>query len=583
MINSEKRNMIIALVFISFMLLPILGGFLNTAPTNPRAQFLLSAPTIDSPVDLTFENGTLGETIVWHPSDPNPSNYTVTRDGVVHKQGAWSGSSITVYLNHLYPEGFLDEPNEVPRTFVFVCTVFNEDEESASDEVLVNVIPDETAPDVKQPANITYEVGSFGHEILWNITETNPDFYNVSRYSNEPINNQSVIESGNWDGSNITVNVDGLNATRWYIYTLFVNDTLGHNTTSIVNVTVTFDLTPPTVISPGNILIEFGTLGEAVTWKAYDANPKNYSITVLIHYNNTFYGNLTNPLHAPANITSTTWEFTEPKGGSISVSLDNVYLGNYTFSILLFDDFDRNITDTINVTIYEDVRSPIIDGPESFSYEEGYTGHSLEWSAEETNPMYYNLTKDGDLIMSGIWRGENISTSVDGLAVGIYSYNISFIDFFNWTSFRVVELEVTPDAHLPLIQQVQPIQYFNTPTTNNLTVQAYVWDLNRIRNITVEWYVGDEESVTTIHMTLLENDFYSAPIGEFSHGAVVHFRVTATDNSSVNNVQETQLFVYTVTSLTFDILPPILTVVVLILGSLAVIIVLGLYFRTRTR
>jgi hypothetical protein len=565
------------------VLQPAIGGTLATdAPSQSKGYFVASI-SIDSPPDLTFENGSLNELVIWSPEAPNPKNYSITRDGELYREAPWSGSDLTVFLNHLYVEDLLDEPSEVPSDFEFNCTVFNDDDESAWDVVIVHVIPDEAAPIIEQPENITYEEGSFGHEIRWNITESNPDFFNMTRTSNEPTSNDTVILSDEWDGDNITINVDGLNASRWYIYTLFVNDTLGFNSTSSVNVTVVLDLTAPTVSDPETIEFEFGSIDQEIRWEAYDSNPKNYSITVWIRYNNTQYGNLTQPLHAPTNVSTSNWTFTEPEGGPIIYDLDYLFLGNYTFQILLFDINDMSVNNTINVTIYEDIRAPIIDSISEFDYEEGYTGYILNWSAEETNPRSYNLTRDGDVLLNGTWRGENITISVDGLDVGAYVYNLTLKDFFNQTSFAAVTLTVTPDAHVPLVNEVQALQSYATPSANNLTIQAYVWDLNRIRNITVEWHTGDETSTETVEMTLESNDFYSAHLGQFTHGVVVHFRVIATDNSSVRNVYDTGWQQYEITPMTQPGLPPAITVVVAILGGLSTIIVVSLYFRTRKR
>ncbi|MFW9862418.1 MAG: hypothetical protein ACFFET_09050, partial [Candidatus Thorarchaeota archaeon] len=484
MVSKRKQGIIVALVLTWLVLQPAIGGTLVSEFASRSQTYSVASISIDSPPDLTFENGSLNELIVWLPEAPNPKNYSVTRDGDVYREGIWTGGDITVFLNHLYVEDLLDEPSEVPSDFVFNCTVFNEDDESVWDIVIVHVIPDEAAPIIAQPENITYEEGSFGHEIRWNITEANPDFFNITRKSNEPTSNDTVLLSDKWDGDNITINVDGLNASRWYIYTLFVNDTLGYNSTSSVNVTVVMDLAAPTVTDPGEIEFEFGSVDQEIRWEAYDSNPKNYSISVWIRYNNTLYGNLTEPLHAPTNVSTSNWTFTEPEGGPIIYNLDYLYLGNYTFQILLFDDFDRSVNNTINVTIYEDVRAPIIDSINEFEYEEGYTGYSLNWSAEETNPRSYNLTRNGQVLLNGTWRGENISISVDGFEVGVYVYNLTLNDFFNQTSFAIVTLTVTPDAHHPLVSEVQGIQSYSTAWANNLTIQAYVWDLNRIRNIT---------------------------------------------------------------------------------------------------
>jgi hypothetical protein len=61
---------------------------------------LLSGPTIDSPSDVTYEEGTINHTITWTPMDDgNPANYTVHRDGVVFARGTWNGSTITISID----------------------------------------------------------------------------------------------------------------------------------------------------------------------------------------------------------------------------------------------------------------------------------------------------------------------------------------------------------------------------------------------------------------------------------------------------------------------------------------------------
>jgi hypothetical protein len=583
MVSKRTHSIIIALILTWLVLQPAIGGTLATDTPSQSKRYIVASISINSPPDLTFENGSLNELLVWSPDAPNPKNYSVTRDGDVYREGPWNGRDITVFLNHLYVEDLLDEPSEVPSDFEFNCTVFNEDDESAWDVVIVHVIPDEAAPIIAQPENITYEEGSFGHEIRWNITESNPDFFNVTRISNEPTSNDTVILSDEWDGDNITINVDGLNSSRWYIYTLFVNDTLGFNATSSVNVTVVLDLTAPTVSDPRAIEFEFGSVDQEILWDAYDSNPENYSISVWIRFNNTQYGNLTKPLHSPMNVSTTNWNFTDPEGGPIVYSLDHIFLGNYTFQIVLFDTYGKSVNNTVNVTIYEDIRAPIIDSISDFEYEEGYTGYSLNWSAEETNPRSYNLTMDGEILLNGTWRGENLTISISGLDVGVYTYNLTLKDFFNLTSYAVVAVTVTPDAHVPLVNEVQALQSFSTPSANNLTIQAYVWDLNRIRNITVEWHTGNETSAEVIEMSLESNDLYSAHLGQFGHGVVVYFKVVAVDNSSVRNIYDTGWLKYEITPMTQPGLPPAITIIVAILGGLSTIVVLTLYFRTRGR
>jgi hypothetical protein len=561
---------------------------------NPIATMELAAPTITGPSFIEFENGTVGHTLVFEGSDPDPKNYTVTVEGDELDTGIWGGRDITVYLVWLYRGNWIDT---LPKDLTLVCTVFNNQDESASATTTVRVLLDETAPLVDsfhlwgnqttQTTNITYEVGSFGHEIQWNITEANPEFYNLTLMSNEPVNNATELESGPWDGVDITINIDGLNESRWYVFTLFLNDIFGRNSTSSVNVTVVPDTTYPTLTSPDNISFEFGDKGYEILWHAYDSNPKNYTITGLILYNNTAYGNVSE-YHTFIDVIEPDWIFDEPQGGDIVVVLDTLFLGNYTITLTLFDIYGRMTNDSVNVTIYRDIRPPVITPSGDLSYEEGYSGYSINWTIEESNPKLFNLTLNGVVYENGTWNGEEYVLGVDDFPVGVYLYNMTYTDFFNQSDFSLILVEVTPDAHEPKVAEVSVFQTFSTATTNNLTIHAYVWDLNDIRSLEVQWGVGDPESVDfesetkNMEQSEIENIF-TASLGEYRHSVVVWFKIIAQDNSSVQLVFDTGWIAVEIVGQGIDRVPAVLYAVVVIFGSLSLLVILILYFRTRTR
>lgn len=584
MVTLGRRNIAIIFMLAWLVLSPYALTTNNIGHTiDPIKTMELAAPTISGPAFLEFENGSF-ENVVYTASDPDPKNYSLTVDGNPLDSGIWDGDDITAFFVWIYRDDLIDT---LPKTLTLVCTVFNNQEESASATTTLSVILDETAPIVEQPANITYEDGSFGHEILWNITESNPDFYNITRTSNEPTSNNTVIQAGSWDGSNITINVDGLNVSRWYLYSLFLSDIFGRNTTSIVNVTVVPDLSYPTVTSPEDLSFEFGDEGFEILWHAFDSNPKNYSITAVIHYNDTTYGNIAD-FHTFIDVEETEWTFTDSDGGDIILGVDSLFLGNYTVTLTLFDDFDRMTNDSVNVTIYRDVRAPIITPSGDFSYEEGYTGYSINWTVEESNPLSFNLTLDGDVHENGTWLGEEYILSIDGLSVGVYVYNMTYTDFFNQSAFALIQVEVTADAHVPVVAELSVFQTFSTATTNNLTIHAYVWDLNNISNLEVQWGVGDPEDVAfefetkDMEQSEIENMFM-ATIGEYKHGVVVWYKVVAQDDSSVQLEFDTGWIAVEITGQGIDRPPALLYAGVIILGALSLFVIFIMYFRTKTR
>jgi len=583
MLSSNYTRFIFVFMLTLIILSPCVTSVNNANfPVAPTSKMEIAAPTITGPTFFEFENGTVGETIEYDAYDAAPKNWSVTVDGSDYTENIWEGGPLTVLLVYLRTRNLIVT---LPQDFIFVVTVFNQAEESASITTTVHVIQDETAPEITQPANITYEEGRFGNNIQWNITESNPDFYNISRYSNELGTNFSILETGNWNGDDIEINVDGLNASHWYIYTLFVNDTFGLNSTSSVNVTVLVDTTPPDISSPDDVAFEFGDTGFEIRWHAYDSNPKNYTINAIILFNDTFYGNYSE-FHSFTNISQPSWTFTNPDGGDISISLDGLFLGNYTFILSAFDIYNQTSSDSVYVRIYPDIRAPVITASDDVVYEEGYTGYNITWDVDENNPLWYNLTIDGIVTMNGTWYGENFSFVVDGLDVGVYDYNMTLCDFFGQTSFALIQVEVTPDAHYPIINHIEVIQTLSTQATNNLTVQAYVWDLNNIQNITIEWGVGDPTSDTFVSTTSVMthsdiNGFFTSGLGEYSYGVVVWYKISATDNSSVHNIETTAWLNVTVSAMAHEGAPALLYGVVGILGGLSLLVFVVMYFRTK--
>jgi hypothetical protein len=585
MVTLGPRNVAIAIMLALLVFSPyaLTTGQINQT-FDPIVTFELAAPTITGPSTYQFENGSVGHIITYKASDPNPKNYTVFVGEQELDTGLWDGGDITVYLAWLYRDNLIVT---LPQVLTMVCTVYNQEGESASATTTITVILDESAPIIAQPSNITYEYGSFGHEILWNITESNPDFYNISRTSNEPTSNSTVLEFGDWNGDNISINVDGLNASRWYLYSLFVNDTFGYNATSYVNVTVVPDTTFPTITSPDDISYEFGAVGHEILWHAYDSNPKNYSITAVILYNDTTYGDVVE-FTTFTDIFEPSWSFSNPDGEDISVSVDALFLGNYTITLTLFDIYNRMTKDSVNVTIYKDIRAPIITSSGNLEYEEGYTGNSINWTAEESNPWSFNLTLDGQDYANGTWDGEAYTIDVDGFEVGTYVYNMTYTDFFNQSAFSIIQVEVTPDAHIPILRDVTAIQTFSTSTKNNLTIIAYAWDLNNISSIEVSWGVGNPEDAEfeyeTIEMVPADiGGFFTAFLGEFQHGVVVWYKVVAHDNAQTPLEHDTGWIAEEITSQGINRVPAVLYAVVVVLGSLSLLVILVIYFRTRTK
>jgi len=177
-------------------------------------------PTIDSPSDMSIEAFDTGESITWTPLSDRPHSYKIERNSVEVESGSWDGGEITYDLEEHSLE-----------LIEFELTVYDNTGSSASDAVMVTVVDTTDPALVDAPGNLQYEEGKAEHLVNWSFTENLPDSYVFYI-------NGTVEASGDWNGSEISVDAGGLSAGAWNL-TLAVNDTSGNLVTSTVYLNVT--------------------------------------------------------------------------------------------------------------------------------------------------------------------------------------------------------------------------------------------------------------------------------------------------------------------------------------------------------
>ncbi len=178
-------------------------------------------PVVDSPDDVDFEYGTKGRTVTWHTSDEYPLTYQIMRNGEITETGTWANQTITVQFDNLHP-----------GIYAFTLQLWDAKGNYAVDQVSVDVSEAE-APIINSSPDIEYMVGDTGYNITWTPVDAYPDHYEVFM-------NGMLYDSGEWNGSEIVLVVDG-HDVGVYNYSIVVYDTLGQNAMDTVFVEV---LTP---------------------------------------------------------------------------------------------------------------------------------------------------------------------------------------------------------------------------------------------------------------------------------------------------------------------------------------------------
>jgi hypothetical protein len=89
-----------------------------------------------------------------------------------------------------------------------------------------------------------------------------------------------------------------------------------------------------------------------------------------------------------------------------------------------------------------DITLPVIDHPNDIEFFEGTPNHIITWQVSDRNPASFIITRNGVLLISAQWNGDNISINVDSLLTGTYLYNCTVIDQTGNSIFDVVEVKV---------------------------------------------------------------------------------------------------------------------------------------------
>jgi parallel beta-helix repeat protein len=91
-------------------------------------------------------------------------------------------------------------------------------------------ILDLAPPKIDNPPDIEYRTGTIGHSITWHPLDQTPESFEIFR-------NGPLIESGGWNGSDISIDIDGWNVGEYHI-TLVVYDVEGRYAMDTVTVIV---------------------------------------------------------------------------------------------------------------------------------------------------------------------------------------------------------------------------------------------------------------------------------------------------------------------------------------------------------
>jgi hypothetical protein len=237
----------------------------------------------------------------------------------------------------------------------------------------------------------------------------------------------------------------------------------------------------PVILSPGNITVNEGQIGNKIEWTVLDTTVLSASYMVL--KNETVFA-------------TGSWA----NGTIIQVNLNGLAAGVYFYKLIIVDGLGASANNTVKVTVIPTV--PTINTPDDVIYIEGITGNIIEWIILDGTVGVANFTiyLNDVQVDTGFWTsGEIIDVSVDGFAIGVHTVMINATDglghYVTDTVYVIVLIE-----H-PTINSPADLSYnINTTghsftwiiTDNTIGTTAYVITRNETEILDGIWVNGTE-------------------------------------------------------------------------------------------
>lgn len=279
----------------------IISGTMASVDRYPR--HILS---VTSPEDITIEYGSEGA-IEWEASALNPDTYRITNDSEILVEDDWVMMLIGIEL----PAGLL------PGTYNYTLWLNTTSNRVISDSVKV-IIQDTANPEwTVIPENQNIE---FGEDFSYLLQAS--DLSGISYYWVNDTTRFEIVENLIENLEVLPIGSYGIEVRAFDQYDNFCSAT--------ITVTVQ-DTVLPEITHPQDVEYVVGDLGNTIEWTFNDNNPSSYQVYL---NNELFQEGLWNE-----------------SSDSISVNIDGLAVGMYTFRCVIYDQGSNSVYDQVSVVV----------------------------------------------------------------------------------------------------------------------------------------------------------------------------------------------------------------------------------------
>ena len=337
----------------------------------------------------------------------------------------------------------------VDSNFIDLTNYWLNIDETVTNIAFANNIVDSTEltfVSMTHPADDTFEQGSQTANVTWIAQD--PSAYLYSIYVDS-----QLASNGFWyNNIPIVFGVSDINTLSLghHEIQIVLTDSNNHKINDIVNVNVVEFTAPIFISSLTNTTILNGTLGNSLSWSAYDLNPGQY----FLYRNGTL-------------VTSSTWTSNFP----ISASIDDLTPGTYNFTIVVKDSSLNEIQGTRFVYVLTNGSILFNLKPNSAIISNfGSKNTTLSWIISSIQGGLYSINVDGTII-HGTWTPNTpIYYTLPDLSLGEHSVTFTVTNSFTLATQVLIVTVIIPQTETTNTTSNVPTLPFTTTSFNLLNI-----------------------------------------------------------------------------------------------------------------
>ncbi|KKN93637.1 hypothetical protein LCGC14_0194690 [marine sediment metagenome] len=258
-------------------------------------------------------------------------------------------------------------------------------------------------------------------------------------------------------------NDGGTIASGIYEFDLILTSTNGVNATHQIDMNYT-DAIPHIYATPSIFDFGYGATGNRLQWNVVD----NYPSTYIIYKNGT-------------SIQSGSWS----ADNTLFISLDNLIVGTYNFTIEVFDAGGNSNVDTKIINVLSN--AILIETPSDLMYALATTENTLTWLISDYVGGTYQLYRNSVSVDTGSWTSNvDLIINIDGLAIDLYNYTLVITDAQTINSTDMVWVSVQAEDGNPIIIITPDDFSYNYASTENVISWGAVDNFPATYNITMD-------------------------------------------------------------------------------------------------